>query len=65
MTNIALLLLIIMVVLSVAGVALFGRDFPAYFGNLGEGKAWHNYLMYNLYKSFYLLHFGGFQEIKK
>ncbi|XP_038058969.1 cation channel sperm-associated protein 4-like [Patiria miniata] len=36
MTNIALLLVIIMVVLSVAGVALFSRDFPAYFGNLGE-----------------------------
>ncbi|XP_022089562.1 cation channel sperm-associated protein 4-like [Acanthaster planci] len=36
MTNIALLLVIIMVVLSVAGVALFSRDFPEYFGNLGE-----------------------------
>ena len=38
MTNIALLLIIIMLVLSVAGVSLFGRDFPDDFGNLGLGK---------------------------
>ncbi|XP_072033411.1 cation channel sperm-associated protein 4-like [Amphiura filiformis] len=35
MTNIALLLIIIMLVLSVAGVSLFGRDFPDDFGDLG------------------------------
>ncbi|XP_071479435.1 cation channel sperm-associated protein 4-like [Diadema antillarum] len=34
MTNIALLLVILMLVLSVVGVFLFGEDFPLYFGNL-------------------------------
>ncbi|XP_071849408.1 cation channel sperm-associated protein 4-like isoform X2 [Apostichopus japonicus] len=35
MTNIVLLLVIVMVVLSVAGVSLFGKDFPEFFENLG------------------------------
>ncbi|XP_063962467.1 cation channel sperm-associated protein 4-like [Lytechinus pictus] len=34
MSNIALFLVIIMLVLSVLGVFLFGNDFPTYFGNL-------------------------------
>ncbi|XP_041456430.1 cation channel sperm-associated protein 4-like isoform X2 [Lytechinus variegatus] len=34
MSNIAFLLLILMVVFSVVGVYLFGDDFPAFFGNL-------------------------------
>ncbi|KAJ8042748.1 Cation channel sperm-associated protein 4 [Holothuria leucospilota] len=35
MTNIVLLLIIVMIVLSVAGVSLFGKDFPLFFGDLG------------------------------
>ncbi|XP_077978088.1 cation channel sperm-associated protein 4-like [Glandiceps talaboti] len=36
MLNIGLLLVVIMVVLSVAGVALFGSELPQHFGNMGS-----------------------------
>lgn len=51
MTNIVLLLLIVMVVLSVAGVSLFGKDFPEFFENLGAGI----YLQSKVYFTMYCL----------